>query len=228
MNAEHDISTPLVRAFTFAWASIQARNPDVPNVVITLGAGSSRQGTVLGHFAPNRWARGDSHIHELFVGGEGLQRGAPDVMATLLHEAAHGVALARDIQDVSRSGRYHNKAFKALGEELGISLAHDTRKNGIGWSNTTLTDEAAKTYAAAIRRLDAAMVAYRRGERTLAPTGNGEGGPEGKGRGRPSMGNGVALTCECEIPRKIRVSKSTAEMGAIRCELCGSKFLERG
>lgn len=231
MNNTTDISTPLVKAFSFAWSAIQHHHPEVPNVVITLGAGSGKVlgGLVLGHFAPHRWARGEEHIHELFVGGEGLSRPAAEVMATLLHEAAHGLAIERDVQDVSRGGRYHNSTFKALGEELGISTEYSKT---IGWSKTTITPEAAKTYAAAIRRLDAAMVAYRRDPFAAVSLPGGVGGgigtipfpPMPKGRGRGSNNNGLSATCHCETPRRIRVSPSVLELGPITCGICGSEF----
>ena len=237
MNEQHDISTPLMRAFTYAWSAIQRKHPEVPNVVITLGAGTSpkERGQVLGHFAPYRWTRDTEHIHELFIGGEGLAAGGASVMATLLHEAAHGVALARNEQDVSRGGRYHNKRFKAIGEEMGLELALDPRSNGIGWSLTTMPESTAKGYAAAIKRLDASIVAYRKGGLVVAPVqpgkpgegegeGEGEGAPTGKGRGRASNDNGLSLSCECDKPRKIRVSKTVAALGDIRCGICGGLF----
>jgi hypothetical protein len=227
MNTNTDISTPLVRAFAYAWAAIQKNHPEVPDVVITLGAGRKREGLVLGHFAPNRWARGEAHVHELFVGGEGLNRTPQEVMGTLLHEAAHGLAVATGKDDVSRGGRYHNSTFKALGEQLGVSLEYS---KSIGWSTTTITPDAEKRYAAAIRRLEGAMVAFRRepSQGVLVGGGLPIGGipmPGTKGRGRSSQNNGVVLECACEPkPRKIRVSQSVAEMGAIRCELCGARF----
>lgn len=227
MNAQTDISTPLVRAFAYAWDAIQKRNPEVPNVVITFGDGSMGFGLRKnGHFAPNRWARGEEHIHELFIGGEGLERTPEEVMGTLLHEAAHGLAIVRDVQDVSREGRYHNGTFKALGEELGIELAYS---KAIGWSKTTITPAAVKTYAAAIRRLEAAMVAYRRDPMALVSLPGGLGGLLGgattKGRRKPGTSrNGQVLECACEHPRKIRVSDSTAELGPITCGICGADF----
>ena len=54
------------------------------------------------------------------ISGEGLRRTAHDVLGTLLHEAAHALAHARGIKDTSRQGRYHNKHFKTLAEELGL------------------------------------------------------------------------------------------------------------
>src|SRR6266542_4043035 len=38
------------------------------------------------------------------------------VLATMLHEAGHGLAAARNLKDTSRQGRYHNAKYKALAE----------------------------------------------------------------------------------------------------------------
>ena len=54
------------------------------------------------------------------ISGEGLRRSPREVLGTLLHEAAHALAHARGIKDTSRQGRYHNKHFKTLAEELGL------------------------------------------------------------------------------------------------------------
>lgn len=64
------ISPRIITAIDRAWAAIQGRHPDVPGVVITLGAGSSGRGRGLtyGHFAPGRWQRDTSELPELFVG----------------------------------------------------------------------------------------------------------------------------------------------------------------
>jgi hypothetical protein len=202
------ISPRLVTALDRTWAAIQARHPDVPAVVIALGSGSGTPGHLkLGHFAPDRWQRADSRLPELFIGGEGLQRGARDVLGTLLHEAAHGVAGAREIQDTSRQGRFHNARYRALAEELGLVVA---KTGNIGWSDTTVPDATAALYRAEVRRLDEALVAYRRAE-----LGNGRGG-------RPNNNNGVAARCECG--RRIRVAESVLEAGPITCGLCGTDF----
>jgi len=59
-----------------AWADIQARHPEVPATVMITGAGSGRQGLRLGHFAAGRWSDRGAQLGELFVAGEGLERGA--------------------------------------------------------------------------------------------------------------------------------------------------------
>jgi hypothetical protein len=112
------IAEQLVGALTAAWRAIQVRHAAVPDVVLTVGSGTigvkPGQGR-FGHFAAARWQRGDEALAELFVGGEGLNRGVGPVLATLIHEAAHGVAFARGVKDTSRGGKYHNKKFKADG-----------------------------------------------------------------------------------------------------------------
>jgi hypothetical protein len=219
----------LVRALEGAWSAVQHRHPDVPAVVVTLGAGSVGvpSGVLkLGHFAANRWVPGggeSASIAELFVGGEGLAEGAESVLATLLHEAAHGVANVRQIQDTSRQGRYHNTRYKTLAEELGLTV---TQVAGIGWSGTNLAAGTAASYAAELVQLAAAITAYRYAEGSLPTSGGDAGGRGGKGgsaggaRGSPK--NGVVLVCGC--PRRIRVSMTVAELGPILCGICDTQF----
>jgi hypothetical protein len=202
------ISPRLVTALDRTWVAIQDRHPDVPSVVITLGAGSGgARGLKLGHFAADRWQRGEGRLPELFVGGEGLARGGRDVLGTLLHEAAHGVASTRSIQDSSRQGRFHNTRFRALAEELGLAVA---QTGSIGWSATSVPDTTAALYRAEVRRLDAALVAFRHAE-----AGNGRGG-------RANNNNGLAARCGCG--RRIRVSGSVLSAGPITCGVCGTDF----
>jgi len=209
MPASQDatISPRLVTALDRTWAAIQARHPDVPGVVIALGAGSTSGAPKLGHFAAGRWQRGDTRLPELFIGGEGLARGSREVLGTLLHEGAHGVASVREIQDTSRQGRFHNTRFRALAEELGLAVA---KAGTIGWSATSVPDATALLYRGELRRLDAALVAYRHAE-----AGNGRGG-------RTSSNNGLAARCGCG--RRIRVSESVLAAGPITCGVCGTDF----
>lgn len=202
------ITPQIISAIDCAWGSIRARHRDVPEVVITFGAGSgSSHRLMYGHFAPERWQRGESRLPEMFVGGEGLNRGARGVLGTLLHEAAHGVAATRGVKDTSRQGRWHNTRFRRLAIELGIEVSQD---ESIGWSVTTVPDVTAGAYKAEIRRLEAALVAWRHEEVRVS--------------GRTGSNNGVAVTCDCG--RKIRLSLSVYEAGPVLCGLCGGAFSE--
>jgi hypothetical protein len=103
----------LVAALEHAWSTIRSRHSDVPNAVLVVASGSEGKRLNLGHFAPHRWQVNGADRHEVLVGGEGLQRGLTEVLGTLLHEAAHGLAQTRIVQDTSRGGRYHCEGDRA-------------------------------------------------------------------------------------------------------------------
>jgi len=198
-------SSPLVAAIESAWRVIQASHIDVPDVVVTLASGSSRQGMTLGHFAADRWVSGETTVHELFIGGEGLARGGADVLGTLLHEATHGAAQTRGIKSTSRGGRYHNRKFQEIGEELGLSLTYDPT---LGWSSTTVPTATAARYSPEVAAITAALNAHRLAEATTG--------------GRTSNNNGVSAMCECG--RKIRLSRAVYADAPIICGRCGGPF----
>ncbi|MBA2309356.1 MAG: hypothetical protein H0W01_08705 [Pseudonocardiales bacterium] len=144
-------------------------------------------------------------LPEVFIGGEGLVRGPADVLATLLHEAAHALAHVRGIKDTSRQGRWHNAKFKALAEELGIEVTKDPR---IGWSPTAIPTSTRERYAEVIDELGRALRLYRSVE-------IGAGGRAKKPTPPP---------CVCGCGRKIRLSPTVLAAGPITCGVCGSDF----
>ena len=200
----------LVAALEHAWTAIRRRHPDVPQVVIVVASGSDSRNRRLnlGHFAAARWQLTDQATDraEVLVSGEGLQRGPIDVLGTLLHEAAHGLAHARKISDTSRQGRYHNRRYATLARELGLDVAH---LNPIGWSATSVPESTAARYADMLAELGSALVLWRRAERTS---------PAGPGRSR----NPLACTCACG--RRIRVARSVLELAPILCGACAQPF----
>ena len=204
-------SAGLVAALEQAWAAIRDRNPDVPAAVLVVGSGSPTKANQVmkwGHFAALRWQSGDNQLPEVLVSGEGLTREPDQVFTTLLHEAAHGLADARGVQDTSRQGRWHNKKFATLAAELGLTTTKDDK---FGYSACTLNPTTAAEYQPVITSLGAALSAYRHPE------------PTGAAKGRTSNNNGH--TCECECPRKLRISKAAFEEAPIVCAACGAAFL---
>jgi hypothetical protein len=195
----------LVAALEHAWQTIRSRHPDVPEAVVVVASGAEGTRLNLGHFAPHRWQVHGADRHEVLVGGEGLHRGPTDVLGTLLHEAAHGLAQARGIQDTSRQGRYHNRRYATLARELGLDV---TSIQPIGWSATTVPAPTAKVYAGQLEDLAAALVLWRRQEHRI---GTG-----------PRSRNLLAATCSCG--RRIRVAKTTLAEAPILCSLCTQPF----
>jgi len=215
MSAEPDAAnqsaevagSAVVAALEDAWTTIRGHHADVPQVVIILGAGSeARRGLFKwGHFAAARWHVAGANRPEVLVSGEGLRRGAHDVLATLMHEAAHGMANTRKIQDTSRQGRWHNRRFATLAEELGLKVTQD---QGTGWSQTHLTEQLAERYADQLTGLSSALQLWRHAELQLGtPTGSRN-----------------LLPCSCACGRKLRVAKSTLEQAPIICGACQEPF----
>lgn len=219
--AAPSIAEALVTALSATWRAIQARHPDVPDVVLTLGSGTDRRTRAAkhGHFARRQWIRPapagadvgtadaqDQYMHELLVGGEGLARGPVEVLGTLLHEAAHAAAEAAGVTDTSDEGRYHNKKFAALAEKLGLQVAEAGR---LGWAVTTVPDVTAETYRDQVEQLRGALTAYR------VPAPAKTSGAEGRL---------LAAVCRCPKPRRIRIARATFEAAGIVCTACGHEF----
>jgi hypothetical protein len=195
----------LVAALEHAWQAIRTHHPDVPEAVLVVASGTDGKRLNWGHFAPHRWQVAGDDRHEVLVGGEGLQRGPLEVLGTLLHEAAHGLAQARSIQDTSRQGRYHNRRYAHLARELGLEA---TSVKPVGWSATTVPETTAAAYAGQLEELAAALVLWRRQEHHL-------------GRGTRAR-NLLAATCGCG--RRIRAAKATLAEAPILCAACAQPF----
>jgi hypothetical protein len=200
-------ASAVVVALERAWTAIRTHHPDVPQVVVILGAGSEARRGLLkwGHFAAARWHVAGSNRPEVLVSGEGLRRGAPEVLATLLHEAAHGLADTRSIKDTSRQGRWHNQRFAALAGELDLEVTKDPKT---GWSQTRLTGKLADRYKDQLAGLDDALQLWRHTERQTGSTSASRN----------------LLACSCECGRKLRVARSTLEQAPIICGSCEGPF----
>ncbi|MFI6364152.1 hypothetical protein ACIBG0_15530 [Nocardia sp. NPDC050630] len=221
----------VVTAIESTWATIRDRHPDVPDVVVAMAAGSigSPRGVRLGHFGPDRWLHGQEWMPELFVGGEGFALSACDVLGTLLHEAAHGVARARGVQDTSRRGAYQNAKYRGIANEFGLTVVRQASR---GWSETTVPDEIAEQYRQQIDTLHSVLVAYRRSERGGALAGpagvagdsDDETSDEDGEDDQRAPRNGRALTCGCDPVRRVRAAQRTIDAGPILCGICQQPF----
>jgi hypothetical protein len=211
LKRQDTLGSELVAALEGAWEAIRHEHPDLPRAVLITGSGSlgTRRGVRLGHFAASRWRAGErGALAEIFIGGEGLARGAAPVLATLLHEAAHALAHERGINDTSRQGRYHNRRFKALAEGVGLRVDHHPT---LGWSPTTLPESTAARYATIIAALEQALTAHREGE-----CRDPQAAPPRQSNLEP---------CVCACGRRIRIAPSVLALGPVSCGVCEQPFL---
>jgi hypothetical protein len=201
MTAPEVGASLLVATLEQAWAAIRSRHPEVPEAIVVVAAGQRLR---WGHFAAGRWQLPAGRRPEVLVGGEGLRRPAREVLGTLLHEAAHGLADRRGIQDTSRGGRYHNRRYRQLAEEVGLQVAC---VDPIGWSATTVPEQTAHSYAELLAELEARLTLWRRQEH-----------PGAAGTSRN------LLACACGCPRRIRVAPATLQAAPIVCVACELPF----
>jgi hypothetical protein len=221
---EGDYSLRLIAALTALWNAIRARHPEVPAVVLLPAPSLAKKMNVLGHFAPLRWkgrrSEGD-RLHEVLVVAEHLDRGAEEVLETLLHEAAHSVNFEKGIKDCSKA-QYHNARFRTTAESLGLEVR---QVPNYGHAHTTLPAATAQLYETGLAALREVLISRRRP--IAIPTGTPVGvhtptddsDPDG---GDSSRSRHLKAMCACGFV--IRASKTTLQNTVIRCETCGEPF----
>lgn len=231
----------VVRLMERVHERIRQNHPSVPAVVIVTGAGIGMFGGKWGHFRPQGWTAkaaeeggAATHIHEMFMAGETLAKGARQVLQTMLHESAHAECEATGVQDTSRQGRWHNKAFLAKAQELGLEYKKDKANPQIGYSEVTLTEATVAEYADLLDELDREIDLMVRLPGWLATTGGDD--EDGEDKGGENMGkapktgpatpntNNVKCVCECPEPNIIRMSRKVLDKALIRCDECESLF----
>jgi hypothetical protein len=225
------------------WDRIRQNHPELPAVIIVTGTGMIGPSR-WGHFRANGWmTRGEGEttttnlaLGEMFMAGETLAKGARQVLQTMLHEAAHVLAKVRELKDTSRQGRWHNKTFRELAEELGLEHKRASADTRHGFSFVTLTEETEAKYADLLDELDREIRLvvdlpwFLKGtEKPAGEEGQSEGGHFiGGGRQRkipaaPQSGN-LKAQCGCAEPNIIRASRKVLDLGVVRCDKCDNLF----
>ncbi|MFI6507439.1 hypothetical protein ACIBCT_07535 [Streptosporangium sp. NPDC050855] len=236
---EREHGSHIITVLEGAWATVRARHPDVPRVVMITGQGREGRWMNWGHFGPDTWTAQSGSSPELFASGELIGLGGRHVMQALLHEAAHALAHVRGIKETSNGYRYHNKRFVRLAAELGLA-GPDRPAPITGYSDCTITDATAESYRAQIDALDAERLPYLdspqrarlrpsesdQGTAVTAPLPvPGDAPQEAPGREpRGRDGTRFAVTCCCIPARRLQVTPAVWERGSIVCGTCGEEF----
>lgn len=162
----------------------------------------------------------NEYFYEITICSEYLYRDIAGICSTLLHEMVHLYCNEQNIKDTSRSNTYHNKRFKGIAEQHGLQVAYDSR---IGWSLTTLTDEA-RALVDATANKDVFVLTRHRHWRTGKPeeveeiTGSsGSGSMEEPPRQKQSFRKYVCPTCGTII-------RATKDVN-VKCADCDELFV---
>lgn len=189
----NDVSTtpPVLAAeLAHAWADIQRHHPELPDLA-----------------AP-----------ESLIGESSSACGSELSFERLLHEAVHGIAAARGVRDTSRAGRYHNRRFLAIAEELGLDHADDPHPSS-GFSLVTMSGATRRRYRRTAERLQRAVQAHLTA--TATDTARSFRGPAAR---HGSSGGGVRVKAVCECGRNVRVVPSVLAQAPIVCGACKKPF----
>ncbi|SFL04221.1 hypothetical protein [Streptomyces pini] len=189
----HDVSTtpPVLAAeLALAWADIQRHHPELPDLA-----------------AP-----------ESLIGESSSACGAELSFERLLHEAVHGIAAARGVRDTSRAGRYHNRRFLAIAEELGLEHPEEPHPSS-GFSLVVMKPETRRRYRPVIEKLQRALRAHS--VATTTDTSRAFRGPAAR---HGSSGGGVRVKAVCDCGRNVRVVPSVLAQAPIMCGACGKPF----
>lgn len=206
----------IISAVESAWREIRRRFDGVPDICVTVPAAAVAQDpakcTTLR--TDRRFERGGHLTMELQVASATLGRGGHAMLGGLLHHAAHGLALARGITDVSGGDRrWHNKKYGRLAQEVGLTPPVRSDRF-VGRARCPLADAEAVRWAEVISALDAAAAVQ------LEATVQAVEAPRGT-----RSGARFAIVCDCTSPpRRQQVTPYFFEQGPILCGLCLVRF----
>lgn len=155
-------------------------------------------------------------LPEVFIAGERIAEGGLLVCQTVIHEAAHALGHVRETPTTSHGGRYHNKTFRAVAEELGM-VRPEKLDRSHGFAFMTLGDEAAEKYKPWYEAFDG--LPNLKGN-LLINLGRAAGPVPGTGRN----GKRFAVQCRCVPARRLQVSPRALETGPITCGVCREDF----
>ncbi|WP_077058596.1 hypothetical protein [Streptomyces sp. MP131-18] len=180
----------LAAELAHAWADIQRHHPELPDLATP----------------------------ESLIGESSSACGSELSFERLLHEAVHGIAAARGVRDTSRAGRYHNRRFLAIAEELGLDHTDDPHPSS-GFSLVTMNAETRRRYRPTAERLQRALKAHVAANAT--DTKRSFRGPAAR---HGSSGGGVRVKAVCECGRNVRVVPSVLAQAPIVCGACKKPF----
>lgn len=156
-------TTPLIIALNKTWQAIQRNHPELGNAMITTGRRRNKnEANRRGEHCKDTWKLDgiEDKAPEIVIYGERLAEGAEAVLQTLIHEAAHELANLRKLKDTSNRGRYHNRTFVKIAEEMGLEGPASSAGPSMGYSDCHITRDTIETYDYEVKELAEACKSF--------------------------------------------------------------------
>ncbi|WP_405620257.1 hypothetical protein [Streptomyces sp. NBC_00076] len=201
---------PLLTVLDALWERLRADVPELPRIRPTVSPTTRRR-----DHGPERWTSDDDGSVSGFVAtADVLSDGADAVLTMVLHEAAHVLNWVRDIKDTTMRGAYHNQAFLAAAEEVGLLWHNDAQRTaGRGYEGVALSSEARERHREDLDALGETIPLVL--PHLELPTSSSAGRVDR-----------LTLRCSCDPARSFRISQTVAAKGPILCGVCGAPFTE--
>jgi hypothetical protein len=208
----HDRGSRSVQTLEKAWKKLQSILPELPPVVfVSLDVAGRRRRR--GHFSGSSWRyRKAKSAHEIGISPE-LFASAREVLATIVHEAAHALLYQRTgSPGCGAGGYYHLSEFRdCCRDELGLECSFRNTRYGFAdtrWGKVGIPPRYRSILAMLKRELPWGTSTQYRPSR-ICP------------KKVPESGH-IRLRCPCQ--RSVYASKNVITKGSICCGLCGGKF----
>lgn len=131
-------------------------NGELKRPVITVQTDESNK--AFGWFTLKRvWkeSKDDEGEFEINISSQYLNRPIEETAGTMIHEMCHQYAQVHNVQDCSRAGTYHNKLFKKIAEDHGLSVEKIEK---YGYARTALTAETIELLGFFFEKLPATLI----------------------------------------------------------------------
>lgn len=115
-------------------------NSELPEPAILIQNQGKHKGVLGWCTTKEIWTDRENTIkkYEITMCAEYLNRNINDIAGTMLHEMVHLDNIRDGVKDTTRSGKYHNKKFKATAEAAGLIVE---LSDLYGWSQTRLSPD---------------------------------------------------------------------------------------
>ncbi|MCQ6554782.1 hypothetical protein NPS70_16475 [Streptomyces sp. C10-9-1] len=198
---------PLLQSLYDLWGHLRHTLPELPPARIIVASSPA------GDHSAARWRREeDGAVSSIIVDTETLRRGDEAVLTSLLHDAAHILCWQRGDKDTSTTGgAYHNATYLAAAEEVGLEWPPDRTRGPRGYADPQPSAVTIERFAESLKTLSGVIPEALPHLDVPSST-------------RPKRTPRLALTCDCDTPRKIWTARTTEAAGPIVCGVCMHPF----